>query len=255
MKCRIIAAVTLICANQTSHAIVNVESMRIAAEQPGYSGHVDLGLSGKRGNTDKDDVSFDTRIQHHHNKTTSFAILSYDYSETSDARNTNKYLIHARHVHQFQERKAWEGFAQLEENEFARLTYRRLLGGGLRFTLAQEPEKLGLYLGAGVLYAWESLEERPGLTDHGKDDFARANLYLSYKHKINDQLSFVSTTYYQPRFDKGDDYRALEQATIAIKMTDNIDFKLSLDIAHDSAPPQTIDKTDLSYTTSISYKF
>lgn len=255
MNSRLFLALALGCVSQSALAIVNVENMRFGPEADGFSGHFDVSLSGKRGNTDKDEAGLDARLQHHHDKSTNFIVISYDYGEASDRRDTNKSFFHGRHVEQFQAQRAWEAFAQWEENEFARLSYRRLLGAGLRFTLLDEPDVKALHLGVGAFYSWESLEEQAGLSDHGKDDFSRGNFYLSYKHKLNAQLSIISTTYYQPRLDDADDFRALEQAALAIKMTDNLDFKISLDFAHDSRPPQLVDKTDLSYSTGISYKF
>lgn len=236
-------------------AIVNVENMRVGPAAPGLSGNLDLSLSGKRGNTNKDEYGVDGRIQNNSDNVTNFIVASYDYGEVSNVANTDKSFLHGRHVDQFQPRRAWEAFVQAEKNEFARLSFRGLTGGGLRFTLAEKPEQLGLYLGAGAYWSRETLDQRSGLTDHGTEEFSRANFYLVYKHKLNSQLSLISTTYYQPRLSEGGDFRALEQAGLAVKMTENLSIKLSLDITHDSRPPQSIDKTDTSYNTSLSYQF
>jgi len=238
-----------------ANAIVNVENMRVGPAVVGLSGNLDLSISGNRGNTDKDEYGVDGRIQNNHDQVTDFVVISYDYGAVSNVTNTNKTFVHGRHVVQFQPKKAWEAFAQAEKNEFSRLSFRGLLGAGLRFTLAEKPEQLGLYLGTGAFWSRETLDQRPDLTDQGTQSFARANLYLVYKHKLNSQLSLVSTTYYQPRLSETGDFRALEQAGLTVKMTDNLSLKLSLDLAHDSRPPQSIDKTDTSYNTSLSYQF
>ena len=245
----------LACYSLPASAIVNVENMRVGPAQLGLGGNIDLSISGKRGNTDKDEYGLDARIQNSSERVTDFIVASYDYGEASDITNTNKTFIHARHVKQFQASRAWEAFVQAEENEFARLSFRGLIGAGLRLTLAETAEQLGLYLGAGAFWSRETLDERAGLSDQGSENFGRANLYLVYKHKLNSQLSLVSTTYYQPRLSEASDFRALEQAGLAVKMTDNLSLKLSLDVAHDSRPPQSIDKTDTSYNTSLSYQF
>ena len=256
MKASIYCAALLAASYSLSaNAIVNVEDMRVGPAQPGISGNLDLSISGKRGNTEKDEYGVDGRIQNNRDKVTDFVVASYDYGEVSDVTNTDKSFIHGRHVVQYQPLRAWEAFAQAEKNEFARLSFRGLLGAGLRFTLIEKPEQLGLYLGAGAFWSRETLDERVGLSDHGTESFGRANLYLVYKHKLNSQLSLVSTTYYQPRLSDAGDFRALEQAGLAVKMTDNLSLKLSLDLAHDSRPPQSVDKTDTSYNTSLSYRF
>ncbi|ALP52519.1 hypothetical protein Tel_04805 [Candidatus Tenderia electrophaga] len=236
-------------------AIVNVENMRIGAPEPGVSGNIDLSISGDSGNTDTAEAGLDSRLQYHRRQVTDFVILSYDYGETNDRRNTNSTLLHARHVVQYRPRRAWEAYAQAEQDEFTRLSFRGLVGAGMRFTLVERGDRLGLYFGAGAYYTRETLEQRPGLTDDGTDEYSRASFYLSYKHKLNAQVSVMSTTYYQPRLDDGEDFRALEQASLAVKMNDHLSVKLSLDIRHDSRPPQAVEKTDVSYFTGLSYAF
>ena len=246
----------LICAwSGAAHAIVNVEDMRIGSPKPGYSGHVDVAISGKSGNTDKAETQLDAHLRWHRERITNLLIASYDYAETSSVRDTNNTFLHARHVRQTSELRAWEWFAQWEENEFARLSFRRLVGTGMRLTLAESPERLSMHLGLGAFYTQQQLEQQPGLSDGGDASFWRANLYFAYKHRLNQQLSLQSTTYYQPKLADGADFRALEQAALTVKMTDRLSLRLALDIIHDSRPPETVEQTDVSYTTGLSYDF
>lgn len=248
-------AVLLTTLSFNSAAIVNVENMRVGPDKPGISGNIDLSFSGKRGNSDKDEYGLDGRIQRNKGAVTNFVVVSYDYGEAGNIKNSDKSFIHARHVEKIEPDIAWEAFVQAEENEFARLSFRGLVGGGLRFTIAEEEDRIGLYAGVGAFYSRETLEARSGLTDHGSDNFGRANLYISYKHKINAQLSVLSTTYYQPRLGDTADARALEQAALAVKMTEKLSLKVSLNISHDSRPPQSVEKTDTAFKTSLSYHF
>lgn len=236
-------------------AIVNMEEMRIGPAESGFSGSLDLHASGKNGNTEKQDYGLDSRLQWQSDNTTDFIVLSYDYGESNEQRSSNASFVHARHVAQYRPKRAWEAYAQLEQDEFTRLSYRGLLGAGLRFTLAEEADRIGLYLGIGAYTTRETLERRSGLTDHGSDSYERASLYLAYKHRLNEQVSLLSTTFYQPRLDDTSDYRALEQAALQVKMTERLSLKLSLDISHDSRPPQTIKETDVGYFSGISFRF
>lgn len=254
MKNAVPFALACLWAGQAS-AIVNIENMRVGAPEPGYSGHIDLAVSGDSGNTETTEASLGGRLQHHRDQTTNFAILSYEYGETNDRRNTNATFLHARHIVQYRPTRAWEAYLQAEQDEFTRLSFRGLAGGGLRFTLMEEDDRIGLYLGAGAYYTRETLEQRAGLSDDGTDEYGRASFYLSYQHKLNPQVSLMSTTYYQPRLDDGEDFRALEQASLRVKMNDRLSLKLSVDISHDSRPPQAVEKTDVSYFTGLSYSF
>ena len=68
-------------------------------------------------------------------------------------------------------------------------------------------------------------------------------------------MRVLSTTYYQPAVDDFNDFRVLEEATLSVKMTDNLALNLSLNLSHDSKPPQAVKKTDTTYSTGIEYSF
>jgi len=236
-------------------AIVNIEDVRIAPAAEGFSGKLSLGLSGKRGNSDKDDIDLGSRLQWQQKDSYQFIVLSYDYSQTQAQRSSNKSFLHARHAQQYHPRRAWEAFTQVESNEFARLSFRGLIGAGIRWTLGQPNDHYSFHLGTGAFAVRETLEHSAGYTDRGDDNFSRANIYIAYKHKLNRQLSLMSTTYYQPRLDDGQDYRALEQASLQVKMTDQLSLSLSVDISHDNHPPADVEETDISYKTALNYRF
>jgi hypothetical protein len=59
-------------------------------------------------------------------------VFNHDSGKSSGIRDTNKSILHARHVRKITERRAWEAFGQAEQNEFTRLSFRGLLGGTLR---------------------------------------------------------------------------------------------------------------------------
>jgi putative salt-induced outer membrane protein YdiY len=238
-----------------AHAIVNIEALHTGEPPPGYSGTVNVSVDGQSGNTDKLSVNAGTRLQWHGGAITNFAILRYNYGETSGAQDTNKFFSHARHIHQISDKTAYEGFVQAERNIFTRLTFRGLIGGGLRLTLAEIPEKKSLHLGAGGFFSREILVNRADLTDAGSKNTWRVNTYLNYVQQLNDSVRVLSTTYYQPAVDDFGDYRLLEDAALSVKMTDSLSLKVSLNLAHDSQPPQDVKKTDTTYSTGIEYSF
>ena len=238
-----------------AHAIVNVEEMRVQAAQEGFSGNLSFDVNGESGNTDKASAAFGSRAQWKQDAITNFMILNHTYGETDGERDTNKAFFHARHVRQFNPRWAGEGFGQLEQNEFTRLSYRQLLGGGARITLAEEENKKGIFLGLGAFYSREKLDPREGTTDEGTESFWRANVYFVFKYALNSQVRVLNMTYYQPAFENFNDYRFLEQVALKVKMAERLDLKLSLEIVHDSRPPQLVEKTDTVYSTGIEYSF
>ncbi len=241
---------------QPAAAIVNVEDLRIKAPEPGFSGRLAFAASGQTGNTDKSAASVGARVQWHRESATDFMVFNYDSSKTDGVRNTKKGFLHARHIGYLSDRRAWEAFGQVEENEFTRLSSRSLVGGGARLTLLKDKDdKVALITGLGVFYSREKLEPRAGTTDAGTETLWRGNFYLVVKYKLNETVRVISTTYFQPATNDFDDYRALERAALQVKLNDRLDLKLTLDIARDNQPPQLIKKTDTTYRTGVEYRF
>jgi len=239
----------------SAHAIVDIEALRAGAPQPGYSGALNVSADGQSGNTEKVAINAGARLQWHGGAVTNFAILRYNYGATSGVQDTNKFFFHARHIHQISDRRAYEGFIQAERNIFARLDFRGLIGGGLRLTLTEIPDKKTLHFGAGGFFSREKLQERAGLTDAERSNIWRVNTYLNYVQQLNHSVRVLSTTYYQPAIEDFSDYRLLEEATLSVKMTDTLSLNVSLDLAHDSKPPQAVKKTDTTYSTGAEYSF
>ena len=238
-----------------AHAIVNIESLRVGEPPEGYSGSLDVSIDGQSGNTDKFSANTGARLQWHGGAVTNFAILRYAYAQTSGVEDTNKLFFHARHIHRVTAKTAYEGFIQAERNKFTRLSFRGLIGGGLRFTLFKKPGIKSLHLGLGGFYTRETLERAAGVTDNGSQNYWRINTYVNYLHHLNDQVSVLTTTYWQPAAGDLGDYRLLEEATLSVKMTDTLSLNVSLDLAHDSRPPQKVKQTDTIYSTGIEYRF
>jgi len=238
-----------------AHAIVDIESMRVGDPPQGYSGALNISLDGESGYSDKVDFSTGGRLEWHSGIITNFAILSYDYSETSNVADTNDLLIHLRHVRSVTKTTAYEGFIQMERDEFARLSFRGLIGGDVRLALGEKIGVEAFYLGLGGYYSRENLTSEPGTTDSGVRYYWRVSTYLKYVRHLNRQVKVLSTTYYQPAVDDFSDFRMLEQASLSVKMTDALNLKLSLEVTHQSEPPQTVEKTDITYSTGIEYTF
>lgn len=241
---------------QPADAIVNTEEMRVEEPEPGWSGRLSLAVTGQSGNTDKSSVSVGGRLQWHEKPRTDFIVFNHSSGKTAGVRDTNRSFLHARHIQDFGPRRAWEAFGQAEENEFTRLSFRGLLGGGLRWeSFESDDGDLAITTGAGAFYSREELEPFPGATDAGVDTLVRGNFYVIVKYRLNERVRLGSTTYYQPATSNHRDYRALEQATLTVNLVRRLDLKLSLDVTHDNRPPQFVKKTDTIYRTGIEYKF
>lgn len=238
-------------------AIVNIENMSVLTDQErrGFEAQLGLDISGKNGNTSTRKTGFDSRFQWFKENSTHFLVLSYEYGESTDVKDTDKSFMHLRHIAYLSDTLAWEAFAQLETNEFTRLSLRSLAGGGMRYKFDKASDSHSSYLGAGMFRSKETLDELPDTTDEGSDYATRANLYMVNKFKLSENASLSNTLYYQPDVSETSDYRLLEQFRFKVNVTQKLSIILSLDLSRDSRPPQNIERTDSSYTTGFNYRF
>jgi len=237
-----------------AHAIVNIEEMRGQQQTDGLTGNASLSISGDSGNTSKSSASASSQLFWQHGDVTKLIAANYSYGENSRNRNTNKGFLHLRYIKQQTPTRALEAFTQAAHNEFSRLSLRTLVGAGTRLTLHKSNHD-AIHLGAGAFYLQEALETRANLSDDGIEKFWRGNFYLALHYQLNEQVRIVSTTYYQPALDNGSDFRILEAGSLKIKLTEALNFKLTLELTHDSEPPQAVEKTDVNYKTGIEYRF
>lgn len=237
-----------------ARAIVSVEDVHLAKPREGWGASLALSGSGASGNTEKYDFSTGARLQWQHEDITDLLILSASYGRVAGETNTENSFAHLRHIAPLVNDHAWGIFAQANQNTFTRLKYRGLLGGGVRLSLTQHRDTAAAYLGLGAMYEREEIED-PNLTEERIDSVYRANIYLVAKYHLNAAVRFVSSSYYQPSFSEGDDFRALEEAELVVKLGESLDLSLSVNVAHDSRPPAGIERTDIVYSTGIRYEF
>jgi putative salt-induced outer membrane protein YdiY len=247
--------VVLALLSPSANAIVNVEQAIIGKPSEGMHTTVDLLANGASGNTDKSASRADILTLWQHDRHTEFLQLQYAYGKSRGQVDTDRAFAHLRHRTSLNQSWAAEGFVQVGRDPFARLTKRTLLGGGMRWVMFEEEKKSAGYLGFGAFHEQEILTDTLGTSDPRETNLWRANTYLVLKGQVNEQVRLYSTTYYQPDISDTGDYRILEQASMLVKMAQNLDLKLSLDIAFDSKPPQTVQKRDLSYSAGLEFSF
>ena len=241
-------------------AITNIESQRIKPIPEGLSGKVEFQFDGKSGNSKEEDYAISGRLNVKKAQDLWFLIASHEYDKANGNKDVDKSFAHGRWVHRYSPVWAGEAFAQYQDNEFTRLVSRYLGGAGARYTVLDEADKLNLALGAGAFY----VKEREDLSTYEtNEDYLRFNTYLSYKQQINDQVSIISTAYYQPKASDFDDYNVLWNTSLITNLSESLKLKLAFNISHDSLPPENpaaeppidIDSTDAEYSASITYEF
>ena len=249
------AAFILLFTATNSMAIVNMDGLHFGADQKlGLSGDVELRYRGTSGNTDTTATSLETQINWVEERFINLLLLGYKYGKANGIQNVDNAFVHYRHVHNINKTLDWEVFSQLEQNQFTRLSYRGLLGGGLRLNVLETSSHSG-FLGVGAFYSKEKIEYRAGLTDDGTYTQNRGNFYFLSRYKATPTIKWHNAIYYQPRLNEVSDFRALLQSKLDFKINDSLNFRVVLDVAHDSEPSQSIKETDTSYSTGLKWSF
>lgn len=238
----------------SASAIVNMDGLHFKDVKKSFSVDLDFKVSGATGNTENSNIALNGQLNWSHENYINLAIFGKQYGKSNNIVSTDKSFAHFRHIHKITSAYDWEAFTQVEQNKFTRLTYRGLLGAGLRHNLF-DTDFHQAYVGAGAFYTQEEIAYVAGLTDDGIRTYMRANFYFLSKYKMTPNIDFTNTLYYQPRMSDTSDYRALLQSKFDFKMNSHLKLRLSIDVEHDSKPSQTIEKTDVSYLTGLVVNF
>ena len=239
---------------QPAQAIVNMEALHFKKQQEGVSGDMSLLFSGSAGNSVSSNISLAGQLNWIRENTINLILLGYQYGKSNGVVSADNSFVHFRHIQKISAVTDWEAFAQLEDNKFTRLSYRALLGGGLRFSVWAS-ENHNAYLGVGAFHSKEEIASRVGLTDQGVEELNRGNFYLFSHYQLKPTLKWSNAVYYQPSLSEFSDFRALFQSSFDFKINQHLNFTISLDINHDSQPAQSVKQTDTSYRSGLKWQF
>ena len=237
-----------------SHGIVNMNGLHFNKNADKFSADVDLLFTGSSGNSDSSTTAINSQFSWVTDKNINLFMFGTKEGASNGLRNINKAFSHYRYIQNISNTIDWEVFAQVERNEFTRLSSRRLLGAGMRFNISNDQNHHG-FLGIGVFNSREEIEFKVGYSDDGIEELTRFNFYLLSKFKVKPSVEFSNTIYYQPDGNKFSDFRALLQSKLDFSISKKLSFRISLDAEFDSVPSETIKKGDMSYTAGFKYSY
>lgn len=183
---------------------------------------------------------------------------------TGDDRFQEEFVTHPRYQLRIHDWLHWESYLQANTNRLKRLEFRGLVGTGPRFTLLQG-DRGELAVGAHYMYEHERYHAGSYAEGHDRagedfpDNDARQNnhrisSYLTGTARLDERLSFVHTTYYQPRFTAfRDDFRLMTENRLVVDLNDRLALSLTETIVWDTDPPVSVEELDTH--TSVEFTF
>ncbi len=231
--------------------IVNIETMR-AKLTPGFGGEAEFSASYSSGNTEALDVGYGLGFRFSAPHQAFFFLTRGQLREQADSRYAQKAFAHARYHWRPEGRLSLESFVQLQYDEALRLSSRFLVGAGLRLSAAKS-ERNTVFLGLALMYEREEFQEAGGIQPPS-DEVARFSSYLSFN--LNSaRLTFSSITYFQPRPDRLEDVRALNQSSATAPLTENLALTVNFNLGFDGDPPPGVEELDTRTNLGLKYTF
>lgn len=257
---KLIAGCSMLAIATSASAISNIESERPNLPEQGLDASVKLGLDGKTGNDEEKDYEGSIKLVYRIHDEVFLFLVDGEYGSTRDVKDTDNTFVHGRWTHIISPRWSTEGFAQWEQDEFDNIQSRTLVGGGGRYLLFQKEDVFSFTLGVG---AFHENEVQDLVSYEQSDTFWRINTYYTFKYQMTKTISFLNTTYLQPRVAEYSDLRALSEYGLKIGITDRLALIMQYNVTYDSDPAQNFDvdppidnhKVNTEYQTSIQYTF
>ncbi|NND63277.1 MAG: DUF481 domain-containing protein [Flavobacteriaceae bacterium] len=242
--------VSLLITTSIQSQILNAESLRKVTDTSGWSGSMSANFTLKRNVNDFVIVGSDVHLQYKMNKHLVLFKNDIKFQKIEGENFDNSGITHFRHNYRFHSRIAWETFFQGQYNKVNLIDFRALLGTGPRFKLTTS-ENYKFYLGTLIMYEHEEVTD--GITPLQRD--FRASAYLSFSLYPSENVTVVSTTYYQPLLDSFSDYRISSQSSLVVGLFKNFSINTTYTFIYDAFPAIGIPNSQYDLSTGITYSF
>jgi hypothetical protein len=245
-----------------AQAIVNSESLLSNPFKEGYSSQLDINYQKSSGNVNALDFGLTGKIQYQelYDGETGFIksqksiMANHQWSERSGIRVNNQKFLNLRWTEMLSTNFGFEGFFQVEENQFQRLRTREIAGLGPRISLYYLQ---AIVLNVGLHFA---SEKNIILATDTQGEYStikrRLNSYAALRYKpVDSALSFQVTKFFQPNIEDSDDYRTLTELEMSLILNKVVSFSLVVAESFDSRPPDQVNNMDQKIANRIKLSF
>ena len=250
--------------------ILNVEKTRIKGDSANYfvgSVGVDFNINNRNLDAQGDAIYFiglnassdAGYLSEYHSF---FLLTQFQYNATSEQEINSTGYGHFRVTFLRKRPLAYESFAQVQYDRGRGMTFRRLVGGGIRKRVYQE-ENSSLHVGTGIMYEQETWEVPEARVVEGEGNEVSLGLwkstsYLSSRAALNRFISLNVIAYFQTGYDDEADFfrhRFSLDANIITTITSRLAFRTTAGLAYENHPVVPITKLVYSVTNGIQLSF
>lgn len=230
--------------------VLNVENLRSEKDSTGISGSIALNINLIKNTKNIFSFGNTNYIQYKNDRHLLFFISDVAFKKVDNEAIVDQGTYHLRYNYKWNEWLTFEAFGQSYNNSISKIDLRQLVGGGARFELV-EKETYKIILGAIFMYEHEKEDNEIPIYH---DDY-RMSPYFTFTIFPNDNLTFKSTTFFQPRIDQFNDYRINSYNSLVIKLVEKLALSITYILSYDTYPAQTIPNTQYELLNGIVYSF
>ena len=229
--------------------VINIEQVRMSSDSLGLHGDVKLQLSIQKTTKSFVSISNGGHLTYFMLRQSVLLFGNYSLAKGEGENFTNNGSIHLRYNRSLSNRIELELFSQSQFNSLTKIDHRFLNGVGLRFQLTD-------YDNARFYWGIAYMNELEKLSGNSQDLFAnRFSSYFSFSLLPQDDVSFSSTTYVQPRFGMLSDYRVLNDNELSLDITDRLSLSINFQIFYDTETPSSVPNLTYDLSNGLNYKF
>ncbi len=249
----LLSIVLFACATSVGAQIVNVEKKRTPTDST-WVGTIELSFAGSKTTKSTLSILSGGTLQYKPKNKKDFWLFDTKYSLVSGDgekfSNTGYgYILYNRRIGHGPFK--FEAFTTLQYNGLTRINLRANGGAGIRIKLTPESYSLAkFYFGAAFMYEYEELLEP---VDYLREN--RISSYFTFTLAPYEGVTFVSTTYAQPRLNDFNDYRFCNETSLNLDITRKLGLSTTFNYNYDAAPPETVPNSTFYFINSLILSF
>jgi hypothetical protein len=229
--------------------VLNIEEQRIKTDTTGWAGDAAASFQLMKSDDQFVDLGVQLHLQYKTKRSLYLMLSDYSFVKAGADEYANSGFEHFRYNYKITDWYTWEAFTQAQFNKVLSLKFRGLLGTGPRFKVVKT-ENFRLYAAWLYMYEYEELELNSEINRNH-----RISSYVSFSWKINDILSLVNTTYFQPLVNNFSDFRISAQTDLKFKIFKKLVYTLGYYHYYDTDPPADVVSTVYSMENKLTFEF
>ncbi|TYP99862.1 uncharacterized protein DUF481 [Tenacibaculum adriaticum] len=230
--------------------IINVENLRRVTDTSGWSGYTRFDFQLIKNKNSIFVLSNDVRVQYKTKNHLWLLINDVDFKKANSTKLVSKNAQHLRYNYRFHSKITWEAFLQSQEDEISAIRFRGLAGTGFRFKFFKS-EEYKFYLGSLLMFEHENSNSQ---IKRIHNDW-RNSSYLSFSLYPKENVTVVSTTYFQPRLNQFSDFRVSSQTSVILTIFKNLAFTATFSYQFDKFPVEGVPKEQYTLKNGLVYSF